>query len=250
MVLGIFDSGLGGLTVLKEIIKKNCFDKIIYLGDTKRVPYGDKDVDTLCKYGKDDIDFLINRGAEIVVVACGTISSNVLPFIKDKYDQKILGIIDAACFGAKKATINNKIGVMATSATINTHIFEKELKDYYVVELACPRLVPLIEDDLIDSEEMDVVLDEYLSVFKKEGIDTLILGCTHYPLLSEKINKYFDNKVRLINSGEVLSLKLDNGDYKKPNLEFYVSGDVSDFKLKAKKFLNIKELENTKKVIL
>ena len=110
--------------------------------------------------------------------------------------------------------------------------------------------MPLIEDDLIDSEEMDVVLDEYLSVFKKEGIDTLILGCTHYPLLSEKINKYFDNKVRLINSGEVLSLKLDNGDYKKPNLEFYVSGDVSNFKLKAKKFLNIKELENTKKVIL
>ena len=242
MILGVFDSGLGGLTVLKEIIKKNCFDKIIYLGDTKRMPYGNKDFDTLYKYGRDDIEFLLNKGVDKIVVACGTISSNVLPIIKDKYDKEIIGIIDGACIGAKKATINNKIGVMATSATINTHIFKDKLKDYKVIEVACPRLVPLIES----GENVDEALFEYLAVFKKEDIDTLILGCTHYPLLYDKIDKYFNGKVRLINSGEVLSLKLDNGNYKRPELEFYVSSDVLNFKLRAKKFLDVKEIEDTR----
>ena len=244
MILGVFDSGLGGLTVLKEIIKNNSFDKIIYFGDTKRMPYGNKDIDTLYKYGKDDIEFLLNKGVDKIVVACGTISSNVLPTIKDKYDKEIIGIIDAACLGAKKATINNKIGVMATSATINTHIFKEKLKDFKVVEVACPKLVPLIES----GEGVDDALNEYLSVFKKEEVDTLILGCTHYPLLYDKIDKYFNGKVRLINSGEVLSLKLNNGDYKKPELEFYVSSDVLGFKLKAKRFLNVEELEDTRLV--
>lgn len=246
MVLGVFDSGLGGLTVLKEILKNNSYEKIIYYGDTLRVPYGDKDKDTLFKYAKDDIKFLKDKGVNEIVVACGTISSNVLDDIKDDYDFNIYGIIDAACTGAKEKTKNNKIGVIATAATINTHIFKNKLEGYEVYEVACPKFTPLIEADKIDTPEMDKAIDEYLSTLKENNIDTLILGCTHYPLLSDKIDKYFNNSIYLINSGTVLSKELNKGSIVKPELEFYVSGNKEFFKMKAKKFLDVKELEDVK----
>lgn len=239
MVLGIFDSGLGGLSVLKEILKNNSFERIVYFGDTARVPYGDKDIETLRQYGKDDIDFLVSKGCDVIIGACGTISSTVLNDLAKNYDLKIVGIIKAAALGAKKATVNNKIGIIATSATVNTHVFKKELSDYDVVEVACPKFAPLIEKDMIDSLEMDEAIDEYLGVLKEAGIDTLVLGCTHYPLLSEKIDKYFDHKVKLINSGTILNNELNEGDYKEPVVDFYVSGDLDSFKKQAKKFLDI-----------
>ena len=238
MILGIFDSGLGGLTVLKEILKNNSYSRIVYFGDTARVPYGDKDKDTLRKYAIEDIDFLKQKGVDEIVVACGTVSSTVLNGIKDDYDFKIEGIIDAAVKGALDATKNNKIGVIATSATINTHIFRNKIENIY--EVACPKFVPLIENNLIDSKQMDEALDEYLSGLKQKDIDTLILGCTHYPLLKSKIDAYFDGKVNLINSGAVLSKKLFNGDKKEAVVEFYVSGDIDNFKKQASMFLDIR----------
>ena len=129
MILGIFDSGLGGLTVLKEVLVNNSFDRIVYYGDTARVPYGDKDIDTLRKYARDDITFLLEKKCDEIIVACGTVSSTVLNEIKDDYDIKISGIIDAACKGAINVSKNKKIGVIATSATINTHVFKNNLKD-------------------------------------------------------------------------------------------------------------------------
>ena len=238
MILGIFDSGLGGLTVLKEILKNNSYSRIVYFGDTARVPYGDKDKDTLRKYAIEDIDFLKQKGVDEIVVACGTVSSTVLNGIKDDYDFKIEGIIDAAVKGALDATKNNKIGVIATSATINTHIFRNKIENIY--EVACPKFVPLIENNLIDSKQMDEALDEYLSGLKQKDIDTLILGCTHYPLLKSKIDAYFDGKVNLINSGAVLSKELFNGDKKEAVVEFYVSGDIDNFKKQASRFLDIR----------
>ena len=238
MILGIFDSGLGGLTVLKEILKNNSYSRIVYFGDTARVPYGDKDKETLRKYAIDDIAFLKDKGVDEIVVACGTISSTVLSDIKDDYSFKIEGIIDAAVKGALATTKNNKIGVIATSATINTHVFKNKIENIY--EVACPKFVPLIENDLIDSKQMDEALDEYLSDLKQKGIDTLILGCTHYPLLKSKIDAYFDGKVSLINSGAVLSKELFNGDKKEPVVEFYASGDIDSFKKHASRFLDIR----------
>ena len=238
MILGIFDSGLGGLTVLKEILKNNSYSRIVYFGDTARVPYGDKDKDTLRKYAIEDIDFLKQKGVDEIVVACGTVSSTVLNGIKDDYDFKIEGIIDAAVKGALDATKNNKIGVIATSATINTHVFKNKIENIY--EVACPKFVPLIENNLIDSKPMDEALDEYLSGLKQKDIDTLILGCTHYPLLKSKIDAYFDGKVNLINSGAVLSKELFNGDKKEAVVEFYVSGDIDNFKKQASRFLDIR----------
>ncbi len=238
MVLGVFDSGLGGLTVLREILKNNSFSRIVYFGDTARLPYGNKDIETLRQYAKEDIAFLRSKGVDEIVVACGTVSSTVLDEIKGDYDFKIEGIIDGAVKGALNTTKNNKVGVIATSATINTHVFKKKIENIY--EVACPKFVPLIENDLIDSEEMELVLDEYLGDLKQKGIDTLILGCTHYPLLSDKINTYFDGKVALINSGTILSEELFNGERIEPVVEFYVSGDIDGFKKHASKFLDIR----------
>ena len=238
MILGIFDSGLGGLTVLKEILKNNSYSRIVYFGDTARVPYGDKDKDTLRKYAIEDIAFLKGKGVDEIVVACGTVSSTVLNDIKDDYDFKIEGIIDAAVKGALDVTKNEKIGVIATSATINTHIFRNKIENIY--EVACPKFVPLIENNLIDSKQMEKALDEYLSGLKLAGIDTLILGCTHYPLLKDKIDAYFDGRVNLINSGTVLSKELFSGDKKEAVVEFYVSGDIDSFKKQASRFLDIR----------
>ncbi len=242
MILGIFDSGLGGLTVLKEVLVNNSFDRIVYYGDTARVPYGDKDIDTLRKYARDDITFLLEKKCDEIIVACGTVSSTVLNEIKDDYDIKISGIIDAACKGAINVSKNKKIGVIATSATINTHVFKNNLKGYDVYEVACPKFVPLIENNLIDSKQMDDYVDEYLSIFKKENIDTLILGCTHYPLLANKINKYFDGKVSLVNSGTVLSKEVNKIEYKVPKVDFYVSGDLGSFENNASRFLDLDKL--------
>lgn len=238
MILGVFDSGLGGLTVLKEILNNNCYERIVYFGDTKRLPYGDKDIDTLRRYAKEDIAFLKDKGADEIVVACGTISSTVLDEIKGDYDFRIDGIIDAAVKGALAKSKNHKIGVIATSATINTHVFKKKIDG--ILEIACPKFVPLIEADKIDSREMDETIDEYLFGLKEAGIDTLILGCTHYPLLKDKINAYFDNKVVLINSGTVLSEELFDGNKKDADVELYASGDIDDFKRRASKFLDIR----------
>ncbi len=242
MILGIFDSGLGGLTVLKEVLVNNSFDRIVYYGDTARVPYGDKDIDTLRKYARDDITFLLEKKCDEIIVACGTVSSTVLNEIKDDYDIKISGIIDAACKGAINVSKNKKIGVIATSATINTHVFKNNLKGYDVYEVACPKFVPLIENNLIDSKQMDDYIDEYLSIFKKENIDTLILGCTHYPLLANKINKYFGGKVSLVNSGTVLSKEVNKIEYKVPKVDFYVSGDLDSFENNASRFLDLDKL--------
>lgn len=250
MNLGVFDSGLGGLTVLKEILKNNSFAKIVYFGDTARVPYGDRDRETLFKFAKEDISFLRSKGVDEIVIACGTISSNVLNDIKGDYDFPLTGIIDAACKDALNKTKNKKIGVIATKATINTGAFKNKLleldNNLEVSEVACPKLTILIEQGKINTKEMDEALNEYLCNFK--DIDTLILGCTHYPLLSDKINDYFKNKVNLINSGTVISQEIFKGDTVKPEIEFYVSGDKETFIENGKKFLDIPELNNTKNI--
>lgn len=243
MILGIFDSGLGGLTVLREIIKNNSYDKIIYFGDTKNLPYGEKDKETLLKMTRFNIDFLRSKGADEIVVACGTISSNTLDIVKDDYDFRIIGIIDALCNEAVKKTLNNKIGVIATEATINTHIFSKKIKDKEVYEVPCPKFTPLIEAGMIDSKEMDEALDEYLSPLKEKDIDTLIMGCTHYPLLEDKIKDYFNKPINIINSGTIIAEELFNGETKIPEIEFYVSGNKEEFKEHGKRFIDVKEID-------
>lgn len=246
MILGIFDSGIGGLTVLKEILKKNSFDKIIYFGDTARLPYGEKSKEELLDIAKENVDFLLSKGAEKIVIACGTVSSNVLEELKKDYNIEIIGIVDALIEGAKEKTINNKIGIIATSATIKTHIFKNKLNGYHVYEMSCPKFTPLIESGKLDSKEMNDAINEYLKPLKDEGVDTLILGCTHYPILSKKIKKYFDYPINLINSGVIIADNLFDGKIKNPELEIYCSGSIEDFKNNSK-YLEIENINEIKK---
>ena len=248
MVLGVFDSGLGGLTVLREIIKNCSYDKVIYYGDTARLPYGDKDQDTLIRYAREDMDFLIEKGADEIVMACGTICSNTLDEVKDEYPIRIIGIIGVLCKEALRKTVNKKIGVIATPATIRTKIFTKKMEGADVYEIACKKFTPLIEKGMMDSDEMDEAIAEYISPLKEAHIDTQILGCTHYPLLMDKISEYLGYPVNFINSGVILAEEFNNGETKKPELEFYVSGDEEFFKEKAKTFLDIPEIEKVRKI--
>ncbi|MBR2578458.1 MAG: glutamate racemase, partial [Erysipelotrichaceae bacterium] len=230
------------------IIRKNSFDRIIYLGDTLRLPYGNNDKETLLGYARENMDFLLAKGADKVVIACGTISSNVLDELKEEYDTEIIGIIDVLCEEGMKQTRNGKIGVIATPATIRTHIFRKKIKDAEVFEMPCEKFTPLIEGGKIDSKEMDEAIEEYIGPLKKAGIDTLLLGCTHYPLLADKISAFFGSPLKMINSGTVLKDMLSEGELKEPELEFYVSGDTEDFRRKTALLFDIRGTENVKKM--
>ncbi|MBQ2670200.1 MAG: glutamate racemase, partial [Clostridia bacterium] len=183
--IGVFDSGLGGLTAVKQIMKELPNENIIYFGDTGRVPYGTRSRDTILKYTRGDIRFLKTFDVKVIVIACGTASSAALPMIKNEFDVPIVGVIDAAVYAAVRATKNTKIGVIGTSGTIKSGEYEKQIKAYdssmEVYSKACPMFVPLVENGYFDSPVTKLIVEEYLEDIRSEGVDTLILGCTHSP---------------------------------------------------------------------
>lgn len=205
--IGVFDSGVGGLTVLKELFKKLPFEDFIYLGDTARVPYGTKSKETITYYAKQIIEFLISKNVKLIVVACNTVSSNSLEILKKKYPVPLIGVIEPGVKQAVLATQNKRVGVIGTKATISSHIYKKYLKNYNIksFEKACPLFVPLVEEGWFDNEISFAVAKVYLEEFKNKKIDTLILGCTHYPMLIPVIQKVLNN-VQLINSGESVAI--------------------------------------------
>ena len=186
MRVGLFDSGIGGLTVLKSLIKRYPNNEYIYFGDTLNLPYGSKNKEELKKLAKFNVDFLLRFNVDIIIVACGTVSSNCLDYLKDNYDIPIIDIISPTIKYLNNSDYNN-IGVIATEATINSHIFKNNIKKN-VYEIATPKLVPLIESNNLVN--INNILDDYLDKYK-DKIDILVLGCTHYPLLID----YFDIKV-------------------------------------------------------
>ncbi len=210
MRVGVFDSGVGGLTVLKKLIEKYPKNDYIYFGDTKNVPYGEKNKNELFDLSSKIVEFFIENNIDLIVIACGTISSNCYSELKNKYSIPIIDIISPTI---KYVTMNNydNIGVIATTRTIDSHIFRDLLKDITVYEEACSEFVNLIENDLYD--EIDI--DKHLS---KIDSDTIILGCTHYPLIKDKIKRncidMADNIVLPDNNGNSLRVlyfsKLDD----------------------------------------
>ena len=180
--IGVFDSGLGGLTAVKQIINELPKEDIIYFGDTGRVPYGSRSKETLLKYTRGDIRFLNTFDVKIIVIACGTASSAALPAIKDEFDVPIIGVIDAAVYAAVRATKNKKIGVIGTAGTIKSGEYEKQIKAYdremQTFAKACPMFVPLVENGYFDTEVTRIIVAEYLEEIRNQGVDTLILGCT------------------------------------------------------------------------
>ena len=206
MRVGVFDSGMGGLTVLKSLVDKYPNNHYIYFGDTLNLPYGNKSKEELEKLSSCVVEFLISKNVDIIVIACGTISSNCYDYLKNKYSIPMYDILSPTINYLKLNNLKNTC-VLATTNTINSGIFN----DVTDIQVACPLFVPFIESGRINSTEMDLAIDEYLG---NKKIDNLIFGCTHYPLLKEKIEEHFEN-INYINMGDILAntIKLDDEYY-------------------------------------
>ncbi|MGE5343257.1 MAG: glutamate racemase [Candidatus Omnitrophota bacterium] len=206
--IGIFDSGIGGLTVYRAIKEKLPHEKVIYLGDTARLPYGTKSAETIIKFSDENAHFLLERAVKIIVVACNSASSYALPSLQDKLDIPVLGVIEP---GADAAVKSGKtcIGVIGTSATISSNAYEHAIlercPDARVISKDCPLFVPLVEEGWIDHPVTRLVIEEYLLPLKAQRIDSLVLGCTHYPVLKVPISRVMGEEIRLIDSAETIA---------------------------------------------
>ena len=210
MRIGIFDSGLGGITVLKNLLDRYYDNEYIYYGDTKNVPYGNKSIEELKRLSSNIIEFLIDKKVDMIIIACGTVSSNISDYLKEKYDIKIVDIVSPTIKYLNESNYN-KIGVIATHNTINSRIFSKNInKD--VKEVECPLFVPMIESN--NYEKLDECLDLYLSNLKDR--DVIVLGCTHYPVIKNQIQDYLKNS-NIINMADNISISNDG----KNNVELY-----------------------------
>lgn len=251
--IGVFDSGLGGLTAVKELMHLFPNESIVYFGDTGRVPYGNRSKETILKYTHGDINFLLSRNVKMIVIACGTASSAALPGIKKEFEVPIVGVVDAGAYEAVHVTKNKKVGIIGTAATIKSGAYTKYInehdKDIETFERACPLFVPLVENGHFNSEVTRLVVDEYLKDIRDAGVDTLIMGCTHYPLLREAIAEYMGSGVRLISPGEEVAkyLKkvltedmLSNGSCDNDKYQYFVSDSVEDFEKLGSIFLETK----------
>ena len=204
--IGVFDSGIGGLTVLHQIIETLPHENTVYLGDTARAPYGTKSVDTVLRYSYENSDFLVEKGVKVLVVACNTSTAIALHQLKARLAVPVIGVIEPGVRSAIKSTKNKRIGVIGTEATIQSSAYTHALKasnpTVEVYSRACPLFVPLVEEGWTDNEVVEMTAKAYLEGFKQSGIDTLILGCTHYPLLKRAIRKLMGRGVRLVDSAE------------------------------------------------
>ena len=202
--IGIFDSGVGGLTVLAEIKKQLSNENIVYLGDTANFPYGDKSKENIIEFSRANVKKLIEKHAKIIVIACGTATSQAIDVLKKEFDVPIVGIIEPTVKYIKEKNIS-EIGVIATEGTIRSGAWERELKNEIngirVVNKACPMLATIAEEGRALSLEGRQVIKEYMELFKKNKIDKIILGCTHYPIYERLIKEELQYDVELINTG-------------------------------------------------
>jgi glutamate racemase len=204
--IGVFDSGIGGLTVLQQIIECLPSENTVYLGDTARAPYGTKSVETVLRYSFENTEFLVEKGVKLVVVACNTSTAIALTRLQDTLSIPVFGVIEPGVRRAIKSTRNKKVGVIGTEATIQSGAYTRALKEadsaVEVYSRACPLFVPLVEEGWTDSPVVELTAKAYLGSLKQSGIDTLILGCTHYPLLKKTIRNFMGRGVRLVDSAE------------------------------------------------
>lgn len=258
--IGVFDSGFGGLDILREIVKKLPDYNYIYLGDTARAPYGARSQETVYKFTEQAVDFLFKKGCWLIILACNTASAEALRGIQQNYlprnypDRRVLGVIIPVSEEAGIKTINNKIGVIATNGTVESNAFKRELKKInpktLVFQQAAPLLVPLVEAGEHNSEAADLILKNYLRPLIKNKIDTLVLGCTHYGLLKEKIKKIVGKNVSVITEGKIVAGKLKDYLERHPEIEekigrksktiFYTTDLTDIFSILGSKFFGRK----------
>jgi glutamate racemase len=209
LAIGMFDSGIGGLTVLREVKKSLPHEHIIYLGDTARVPYGNRSPETVTRYSLENARFLLSRGIKMLIVACNTSSAIALPVLKKTVPIPVIGVIDPPSREAVRRTRSRKIGVIGTRTTVNSQAYPKAIKrldsSIEVFSKACPLFVPVVEEGLEEDEIARVVVKKYLGEFRGSGIDVLVMGCTHYPVLEHQIRELIGEDIYIVNTGRETS---------------------------------------------
>ena len=249
--IGIFDSGVGGLTVLRAVRERLPNENIIYLGDTARVPYGTKSRATVERYAVEDAAFLINKGVKVVIIACNTASALARERLRSEFEIPFLSVIGPGVRAAAKATNNNRIGVIATEATIGSGAYADGIREacnetIEIFSQACPLFVPLVEEGETDSVIAQQVAEKYLASLRAQRIDTLVLGCTHYPLLKVVIAETIGTHVNLIDSGAATATEIEallrEKELLNPQVElgwneFYVTDAAQRFHRIAERFL-------------
>jgi len=251
--IGVFDSGIGGLTVVKALIHRLPHENIVYFGDTARVPYGPKSPQVVREYAAQDVEVLIERDVKMVVVACNTVSAVALDVVQKRARVPVLGMILPGAAAAVSASRSKRIGVIGTPATVNSGAYAHAIRlmdpSVQVFSQACPLFVPLAEEGWVDHQVTTLVAKEYLFPLKLEKIDTLILGCTHYPVLRHAIAAAVDAHVSLIDSGESAAAEVErvlegngirNRSREHPNLQFLVSDIPAKFTEVGERFLGRK----------
>jgi len=247
--VGVFDSGVGGLTVAREIMRQMPNEKIIYFGDTARVPYGNKSKETVTRFSRQIVHFLQTHHVKTIVVACNTASAYALEELEKEIDIPIIGVVKPGAKAASQVTRNGKIGVIATSATISSHIYNQYIEEIdpkvTIYEKACPLFVPLVEEGLWVDPVTDEIAKRYLAELIDLDIDTLILGCTHYPLIRSTLGRIIGDKVTLVNPAYETAIELKGLLQKKGLLnetppvlgenqyQFYVSDTAEKFQIFA-----------------
>ncbi|MCK4745272.1 glutamate racemase [Candidatus Parcubacteria bacterium] len=268
-MIGVFDSGLGGLTILKHFLKELPQYNYIYLGDSARAPYGNRSQDVIYGYAKEAVDFLFSKGCVIIIFACNTASSQALRKIQQEYlpkkypDKKVLGVIIPLVEKSAKNDKIKKIGIIGTKATIASNVYCKELlkinAKLKIFQKSAPLLVPLIEEGWIKKKETKMIFKKYLRELKMEQIDALILACTHYPILIKNIKRIMPKRCIIYNPGEIVAKsfkkylekhpKLKTHQSNSPICKFYTTDSINNFKTLGEKFLGQK-INEIKKIKL
>lgn len=253
--IGVFDSGVGGLTVVREIMRQIPNESIIYFGDTARVPYGSKSKKTIITYSRQIVKFLQRQNVKAIVIACNTASALALEVVKEELTIPVIGVVEPGAKVAASATKNGNIGIIGTEATINSGIYNSFIQsmnpELNVYGKACPLFVPLVEEGWLEDPVTDMVAKRYLEELLYSNIDTLVLGCTHYPLLRHTIGETIGNKVTLVNPAyeTAMSLKevlLNNGIESNTDIanhKFFVSDDAKKFQKFANTILPCEVVE-------
>lgn len=258
--VGVFDSGVGGLTVAREIMRQLPEENMVYFGDTARVPYGSKSRDNIIRFSRQIIRFLKTKDVKAIVIACNTASALALDVVKDEVDIPIIGVVIPGARAAVQETRTKKIGVVGTEATIRSCMYSRIMHEMEpetsVIGKPCPLFVPLVEEGFAKHSITDEVIDFYLKDMKYSEIDTMILGCTHYPLLRSKIRKYFGEQIHIVNPAYETAMDLKqllkengilNGSGSQATYEFYVSDAAEKFTSFANSILPY-DVETTKQI--
>ncbi len=258
--IGVFDSGLGGLSVVERILEQIPQAKIIYFGDTARVPYGEKTAAELIDFADEITKFLVNNGCGVIIDACNSTSAVALEYLKEKYINPIIGVIKPGILSAIEVTKNGRIGVIATEATVKSEAHKKTAKeidaDIVIYPLACPEFVPLVEAGEVTGKKAHMVVEKTLQPLMEKNIDTIILGCTHYPFLAPTIRKVMGENVILVDpayetakEAKTQYLKEENYDTAINEHKYYVTGDPDHFQRVGERLIG-KKLPTVQKVIL